>query len=60
VIKVDILDNFLKQARAAYEEAKINYNTGMCSAEALEGVRVALENLEQKAAAITSRRGDIK
>jgi hypothetical protein len=45
----DQLEPLLKLCRAAYEEAKINYNTGKCSAEALENVRIKLEQLERTA-----------
>lgn len=45
---------FLSSARVAYEEAKINYNTGKCTASHLEGVRVALEKLERSAAQLIS------
>jgi hypothetical protein len=48
------LESFLMSARAAYEEAKINHNTGKCSAEQLENVRLSLERLERTAAALPS------
>jgi hypothetical protein len=48
------LERFLTLARAAYEEAKINCNTGKCTAEHLENVRLSLEKVERMATAMTS------
>lgn len=48
------LETFLIAARAAYEEAKINYNTGKCTAAQLENVRLSLENLERAASSLPS------
>lgn len=46
------IEKFLVTARGAYEEAKINFNTGKCTAEQLENVRLSLEKVERTAAAI--------
>lgn len=51
------LERFLTLARAAYEEAKINCNTGKCTAEQLENVRLSLEKVERMAAAVSSTEG---
>lgn len=48
------LEAFLVAARAAYEEAKINYNTGKCTLGQLDNVRFSLEKLERAAAALPS------
>lgn len=50
------MEAFLAAARAAYEEAKINFNTGKCTAAHLEGVRLALERLERAASALPAVR----
>lgn len=48
------LGTFLSVARSLYEEAKINFNTGKCTAEQLENVRLSLVRLENAALAMTS------
>lgn len=48
------LEAFLVAARAAYEEAKINCNTGKCTADQLENVRLSLDKIESMAAALPS------
>ena len=49
----DKMEIFMKAARVVYEETKIKFNAGECTASHLDNVRIKLEALEQSIAKLS-------